>query len=628
MNTKLSRQQRRAMERAQTKANRKLNYPPKLIYVCEETGAEDFDLETSPELPFEVWQQDASIPLKDFQYEWPSHFAGHTTKIAFAGREIRGNVHFGKPPIVKNEIGEKLRPSHIYIDPELEIAENLGDSKYKFNSEAVAYDQLTPIDRANYLDWLATGKRDVSYDERYMVLYFMGLEWAYFNDYPQDDYLHSCILEEVLRLLELYPDGLNFALLCNIIYFDIFDTQLFRMLDPESDYEESNRMPYIAAHAGVNVLENEPINGVQLYWVLVKLKSESIEKVRQTCPYVFEKLFVSKFQLAYPNGIKITRPTKPLENNYQSLVQTLFFESFVYYDDIEVPDISSSTELKDIAIAIGNSVAKELKQYSDEIEDNIQNFKNKNRVEFLARSSNSEINNIGDQILLDWVTEKLKNSGEIPVNEVARLLNFESGLEFTEWYRLTVALERLGYGIAPDFGFDNSLSDESGLISIFKLESSPKERTEGSENYFTALLSITIGFVLFNFENSYANDQLSAISSRVNCLNLTKYELEQINAIIRNLQNIKPDLLYFMVLYQTEFLFDPEFIRESVKLYTELDGSIKFDKLDDLIQIYYISEIDYSDLKADLKLSGESNDRFDEMLNSFLEGNKLFDNRA
>ena len=53
--------------------------------------------------------------------------------------------------------------------------------------------------RATYLDWLAGGRADASYNPGYMFLYFYGLERRFLVDRPSDDEKRE-ILDEVLWL--------------------------------------------------------------------------------------------------------------------------------------------------------------------------------------------------------------------------------------------------------------------------------------------------------------------------------------------------------------------------------------------------------------------------------------------
>ena len=43
---------------------------------------------------------------------------------------------------------------------------------------------MSPRSRATYLEWLASGRSDCSYNAYYMLLYFYGLECRFFLDNP------------------------------------------------------------------------------------------------------------------------------------------------------------------------------------------------------------------------------------------------------------------------------------------------------------------------------------------------------------------------------------------------------------------------------------------------------------
>jgi hypothetical protein len=72
-----------------------------------------------------------------------------------------------------------------------------------------SYTDIEPAHRLNYLHWLASGKRDTSYQVGYAFLYFYGLERRLIADNPPKEE-RDLLVAEVLRLNDLYQANGSF----------------------------------------------------------------------------------------------------------------------------------------------------------------------------------------------------------------------------------------------------------------------------------------------------------------------------------------------------------------------------------------------------------------------------------
>ncbi len=595
-------------------------YKPK-VYVFRRTGVSYKEAQKTGKFRFSIASHDASTPINSDAFVWEGSWVPKNTKIEFKDRKIKGLVYFGKPELDEFHFDEIQQISQFYIDPDLEVAENLGDSKYQFNSKELRYDKLTPIDRANYLDWLAYGRCDRNYDYRYMALYFMGLEWRYFRGVCDESEWEE-ILDEIDRLYRNYQNGPYLNLTKNFIRYNNYDRFVNILVESTDGLYEFERMYQYLVEAGVKILDNQLLNGNHAYVSLVESEIESIEKVRKICPYVFEQVFVLKFNQKHPNGIKITKPTEELENKYESLLQEVTSISKVHYYYKDVPDIRKSNELQNIAIEIGKLVADELKQYSSEIEYNIQHILDNKCINFLPRSEVSITESIGDQIMLNWVNEKLKNPNGIVVKDLALLLNFENqkGFEFNQWLQIVIALERLGYGVVPELGLALYDYEDMNPVFIYELQSTPEERIKSSNKFYVVLLSIALGIELFQSENQITEKQQSAILSRIKSVpELTNFEIKQLHLTVKNLKSAYLDLEYFSQIFSTGFAENKEFFRNSVKEFAEIERSIVVDKLDVLLYAYFILGIDLELIGIDLNLKSSTKGMLNDIIAEFNE---------
>lgn len=107
-----------------------------------------------------------------------------TENVSIGGREIGGMVYVGTPPRL-NDYGYRDK-CRAYIDPSLSFARDGTDKVGNYMPYWPGYSEIPSQCRATYLDWLAGGRSDPSYDPGYMFLYFYGLERRFVLDHPSE----------------------------------------------------------------------------------------------------------------------------------------------------------------------------------------------------------------------------------------------------------------------------------------------------------------------------------------------------------------------------------------------------------------------------------------------------------
>ena len=618
MNTKLTRQQRRALERAERK-NRRTTTSAK---ITKNRSGENSQIilfaDGSITSPMHINPEKGIVPRNENMTIWKKGWVPSNSSIEIAGRVIPGLIYYGEPPLVKDDFIRSHDFGCIYIDPTLEVSDGNKDSESELNSPAISYRELLPSERANYLDWLASGKDDLDYNHSYMALYFMGLEWAYFNGNMHEKERLN-IKEEMLRLFDLFGTGTQKRILSNFVQFCMFEKTEFLNFDDKNLYNLSDRMTLYEIAGGIDLLYDKALRGEHVYSVLLNFEIEQFENVRKSCPYVFEKHFLTIFNQKYPDGLKVTRPNEILTHEYESENLEIYETTEARYSGQLVPDISSSKEIKNVVMEIGEIVVEDLKQYSEEIENILPEIESAQLSGFLPTAVNSNEELLGDQIMRDWIVEKLNQSDEIKTIEIAKLLNFEEldDLEIVQWYRIAIAFGRVGYGIAP-FGcpyFHELLGNAPA--KIYKFETSTDEQNYDSERFLTGLYTILIGLTLFLREDSLTDEQLSIIKNRINAIEgLTAFELEQLTANFEILQLLEIGQIYFLWFTKFIFDFDFEFIRETIKICVESNRSILKNQIETIFAIYFLADADYYEIETDFKLTNETKVRFTEAVNA------------
>ncbi len=584
---KLSRQQRRAMERAQRKG-RPIDSNTGLNNTQSKVDKQNLTHSNVASNPVSGW-----IPK------------GQTIEIA--GRKIPGMVYFGRPQLDSGS-KESHNLSKFYINPELKVADNSNSSSTEFYSEEFAYDQITPLDRANYLDWLASGRFDPSYSDEYMVLYFLGLEWAYFDKSITEEE-HNNISIEIQRLFAFYHNGEFSNILSNIMEFIVNQNYYLELFNAEDCFDHPDRRKLYYHEGGIKVLNNEPLQAPHVDTILKIKEIEFIEGVRKICPYVFEQHFKAKFDEEFPRGLSIEKPEKYIDNPYKSIYLNLQINEKVKFMGKEVPDILYSDELLSIAEKIGTKVANELKPYCDEIEKNVQNITSNEKLEFLPEPNQVSVNSKFDQIVQDWVAKVLQKPDKFTVENLALFTDFESLSEddIAPWLRIVVALERIGYGITPELGLYLYNLGPHSRVSLFKLESTPEDRQKSSGQYHSVVFSFVIGIMLAIIDDKTIDDKyLLLLSNRISAMKgLTEYETELLIANLEDLQHSDVDPFYMLKFFSDGIFVDREFVRESLKLFVKGGESVTKKNVMIILTVYKTLELDPREIISDLNLTEE-----------------------
>ena len=124
--------------------------------------------------------------------------------LTISGRDIGGMVYVGTPSSVDaHRYGLKCGA---YINPSLSVASSRRDKEGHELPYYPRYSDIPSVCRAAYLDWLASGRSDPSYNPGYLFLYFYGLERRFLIDGTSDNERRE-VLEEVRRLKNIYPES-------------------------------------------------------------------------------------------------------------------------------------------------------------------------------------------------------------------------------------------------------------------------------------------------------------------------------------------------------------------------------------------------------------------------------------
>ena len=638
MAKKLSRQQRRKLERVEKKG---LPVPDSADALASEDAHATISRSNPAANPNNSHankvMQSASNLINEHQYKpsslspcyliedgetksiWQGGWVPFNSCVQIANQKIEGGVYIGTPSTENLKPEIKQRAELISINPDLDIIDFEHGSKYKMISDDLAYANMTPSDRGNYLEFLATGACDQDFDIKYMLLYFVELEFRYFlekrNQLTREDM--NQFMDEIDYLMTLYypnPIMPQFELFKRVIFHDQVQIDL---LDTGSTSEEGNPFLISAIGGGLLVMGDEPLKHYHVVQLFNRFPENEIVNAREAVCYVFDRLFESKFNQQYPNGLKIDPPSEVLTKLYRSLCQTFSILEPIVIAGRELPDIYESKKLQSVAHEIGHAVAQELADYINEIQNNTKNIISKKEIVFLADGGTNEIKNKADEFIENWILERIEQEEPITYGEILSLVRTESSVHAIaeHWYKALVSFHRVGYGLAPDlmlFLARDSLDEE---VILFKYSTDFNDRTKSSGNFNTELFSLAIGFVLMYEPGEISEKVLNILKQRFDKVQeLTESEIERLLANFQRMLIVPLSFVIFEFINTLDHEVNSEVIRESIKFYSEQYPLIISERLKNIFYIYQVFKLDVRSIKTDLQLTGAAYQEYQELL--------------
>ena len=274
------------------------------------------------------------------------------------GRDIGGMIYTGDA-----QFAASINPLlHIVPQGEKKEINTMGDRP--------RYSNMEPQARATYLDWLAGGRSDPSYNAKYMLLYFYGLERRFFIDAP-DMAEKLEILQEVKRLRKLYSHSHSAQ-----VYLGAFiEFTLISMNDPtlyKPVLEHAGKDLPLSLKVTVGYCIDEGIP-VPAEWMFSWLVCHPETKLRASVKHCFEEfrvLFELRFEQKYPGGLKVDKPHKQLKLVYNAASGEFSADGIPDETDKYLPDISDLKKPVDAAREIADGAIAELEEFSRHIKRN------------------------------------------------------------------------------------------------------------------------------------------------------------------------------------------------------------------------------------------------------------------
>ncbi|WP_367178163.1 TerB N-terminal domain-containing protein [Glycocaulis sp.] len=523
--------------------------------------------------------------------------------MALHGRVLRGMVYVGTPPVLKRYgYGEKCRP---YIDPALPVARRGDDPTGSQMSYWPGYSDIPPICRATYLDWLAGGASDTSYNAGYMFLYFYGLERRFFIDDPKVEEKQD-LLEEVRRLTDLYAGNHSARrYLGEFIAYAVAATTPLEEIEPVFDNPGWDLPFSVKLAIGARLERGEPLSADWvLSWFLCH-PEKSLRTAARRCQPEFIALFRKRFEARFPGGLKVNKPRKFLQTTYEAASQEFSASVSPTIDGKPLPDISSLRKPVEIGQEIADAVMNDLEKFSRYLG---RNPDGRGSVEAHALLP-IELRDLFPSKELDklaaWAEGVVREGGLIPVGDVLERLEGERP-EKPGKRQLTGAadaLARLGFGMAPDprFGLRSPRLGEP--VVLFDL-GGPVEQLEDVSSVFRAtLLEVALASFVAHADGVISGLERRALSAKIDQVEgVSDDERRRLHANLAWFLAVPPDMTLLRRRLKDAGDDQQAAIRSVLVSAAHADGIVKAEEVAEIEKVYRALGLDpnlvYSDLHA------------------------------
>lgn len=523
--------------------------------------------------------------------------------VSVCGRDIGGMVYVGTP-LTLNRYGyaEKCRA---YIDPSLSVAPEGNDKAGAGMSYWPGYSTIPPECRATYLEWLAAGRADGSYNPGYLFLYFYGLERRFFVDDP-DTEEKQAIVEEVRRLAGVFSENHSARTYLGV-FLQFAEVAITGAEAIQPTFESATwDVPFsIKLAIGARLQRGDNLEADwALSWLLCH-PEKNLRTSARRCAEEFKVLFQVHFNERFPQGLKVTKPRTTLKATYQAASREFEGTITPMRDGKQIPDISGLRKPIEIAQEIADAVMDELEKFSRYLG---RNPEGRGSVEAHALLPLALRDMFPSQKLSEiraWAAGIVEAGGLVPVSDVLERLEGERS-EKPGKRQLTGAadaLARVGFGLAPDPRFALRSPTINEPVVLFDLGGPVEQFEDVSTSYKAALMELALASFVAHADRVISDREKTTLEAQARSVTgLTDHEQRRLRANLAWFIAVPPDMTLLRRKLKETGADQQSAIRAALVAAAHADGIVKPDEVAEIEKVYRVLGLDpnlvYSDLHA------------------------------
>lgn len=435
--------------------------------------------------------------------------------------------------------GSDIEPAA--IDPTLSVAGTGSGPRMQYWP---SYSNISPEARGEYLNWLATGRRQPEVQLGCVFLFFYGLERRLLHDVdstPEEvSGERARLVAEIEALLKVYGESGSFhsyasGLLDVLTIRERSSTKLYASAPPEPSGVRELRLTHKIA------LGQLAVDGVPLPppWAYSWVKHDELgprRKAAQRCPEEFRQIFTAMYTQRYGHGMTLSVNKTRLKVVYRPASSS--FSTSIALEASGLPDV-----------AVQKGPIEELRNLAAEASDALDPYSR-----FIGRhpekSSAMDARALLPPVL--WPRESLASLAnwlrKRGVNQEPQVCALKDLLShFPEWTTLnreravglSTALEYLGIGIDPDARWKGPVPAEESAVALFRVDR--ESRGKGpSAAYFGAALTLQLAAAVAAADGVSTEEQKYLEESIDQMVHLEAHERLRLHAHLKWLIVVQP----------------------------------------------------------------------------------------
>ena len=559
----------------------------------------------TPALSLFVPVGEVSHPRTEPQEKYSQHqgWVAKAKTVSVCGRDIGGMVYVGTPPTIsRHGFGEKCRA---YIDPTLSVARVGNDKAGTGMPYWPSYSSIPPECRATYLEWLAAGRADGSYNPGYMFLYFYGLERRFFVDSPSLEEKRD-LLDEARRLVEVFSDNYSAQrYLREFIEFALVAITEFAAIQPVFENPGWDVPFSVKLAIGARLQNGENLDSDWvLSWFLCH-PEKNLRTSAKRCRDEFTALFGLRFNERFPQGLKVTKPRTTLKANYEAASREFEGSVTPTIDGKTIPDISSLRKPIEIAQEIADAAMEDLEKFSRFLGRNPEGRGSVEAHALLPAALRQMFPSKELDEIKTWAGAIVQAGGLVPVRDVLERLEGERAEQLGK-RQLTGAadaLARIGFGMAPDPRFALRSPALNEPVVLFDLGGPVEQLEDVSTPYKAALMELALATFVAHADGAISEIEKTKLEAQTrSAAQLTDHEQKRLWANLSWFIAVPPDLTLLRRKLKETGADQQSAIRAALVAAAHADGIVSTEEVAGIEKIYRALGLDpnlvYSDLHA------------------------------
>ena len=463
-----------------------------------------------------------------------SRWFGKNDAPSVQGRILQGLVYVGQ-----DERGRAWRST---IDPDLKAAPASEATSFVDLSHWPSYSDMTPRQRGAYLDWLAGGCVECV-DIGLVFVYFYGLERRAMSEQAKQD--HPIIADEVRRLLGIFGEN------------NSFKNYAGRLLDAIEGMSsiDSKSVPFAPAYdrpptgwefpldvrcaIGRKLETTDRLDGPwMLAWYLAH-PEKGLRTPGHRAFDLFSKLFLLRFDKAYPNGLKISRPKTKIALTYRPASNDFLAEI-----NADIADVVNLTKPVNAAEKIVEACETELDAYSRFLGRNPNATATARALALLPDQLRNAVSSNAVDAFRSWLDSKTSGKfGAVNVGALCDRLDVPQGkgarVPKGSMRQLAETLNAFSYGMSPEPDISGYSAKPDEPVIIFKRDAPPVG--DFGTAYALAMTNATLAVSVAVADGTVSSDEIGTISLSISSNpNLTRDERIQLTAFVLWLTQVPP----------------------------------------------------------------------------------------